>query len=78
MQKSWMWQNQSSAGVSGATIDIEDNRIMWFDQPGCACGDDSMSQTLTDFCENGSRFLVPPADVVAEMHAFIAENLIEA
>ncbi|MGB7338806.1 MAG: hypothetical protein WBC91_07950 [Phototrophicaceae bacterium] len=71
MQKSWMWADNSSNGVGGAIIDLEEDRVQWFDQPGCACGGSTMQQTIADFREKGSRFLMPPADVMEEMQTFI-------
>jgi len=71
MQKSWMWHNESSNGVEAATIDLEDNRIQWFDEPGCSCSGSQMEQTVDDFRENGPRFIMPPADVLEEMQTMV-------
>jgi hypothetical protein len=66
-QKQWMWQNEASGGVQAAIIDFEDERIMWFAEPGCACAGNDSEQTIADFLERGARFIVPPDDVLAEM-----------
>lgn len=71
MQKSWMWHNEKSNGVEGAIIDLEENRVQWFDEPGCSCSGSQMEQTLDDFRENGARFIMPPDDVLAEMQAIL-------
>lgn len=64
---SWMWLDEASGQVQGATLDKERLVIAWVDSPGCACDDSPDEQTIADFLANGPRYLRPPADVLAEM-----------
>lgn len=73
MQKSWMWHNEKSTGVDGAIIDFDENRVQWFDEPGCSCSGSTMEQTIADFRDNGSRFIMPPDDVLEEMRIAIMQ-----
>ena len=73
MQKSWMWHNDKSNGVEGATIDLEEDRVQWFDEPGCSCSGSTMEQTIADFQEKGPRFIMPPADVLEEMQEMLKQ-----
>lgn len=66
MQKSWMWPN-NNGGVHGVIIDLEEGKIQWFDEPGCACGGSDSEQNFADFMTNGPRFLIPPDDIISEM-----------
>ena len=63
MNRSWMWNN--GAGVQGAVI--EEGKVRWFNEPGCACSGNETEQTIADFIEKGPRYLLPPDDVLAEM-----------
>jgi hypothetical protein len=74
MQKSWMWASHNG-GVEGAIIELEENRVQWFDEPGCACAGSDNEQKLEDFIANGSRFLSPPNDVIEEMRAYIQDEI---
>jgi hypothetical protein len=69
-----MWADDSG-GVQGAILDLEAGRIQWFDQPGCACGEDEQFQSLSDFLAHGSFYLSPPSDVVDELRALVAAYL---
>jgi len=73
MNTSWMWPN-SAGGVEGAVI--EEGKVRWFDEPGCACGSNDSEQTIADFLEKGPRFLQPPQDVLTEMQT-TAQALLE-
>jgi len=64
----FMWADDSG-GVQGAILDLEAGHIQWFDQPGCACGEDEQFQTLSEFLAQGSFYLSPPADVLEELRA---------
>lgn len=68
-QKQWMWQNEANGGVQAAIADFDDNIIMWFDEPGCACAGNDAEQTFADFMDVGPRALTPPDDVVEEMRS---------
>jgi hypothetical protein len=68
-QSQWMWQNTASGGVQAVIIDFEDNIVRWFDDPGCSCSSNDSQQSIADFLERGARFIVPPDDVLAAMHA---------
>jgi hypothetical protein len=64
---SWMWPHDD--GVQGVMLNPRTNRLSWFDNPGCACGDSAQEQTIEDFLKNGALYGSPPEDVVAEMRA---------
>lgn len=72
MTKSWMWGNEGSGGVSGARINTEKGVIQWFNEPGCACAGSDFEQSTADFLENGTRFITPPDDILAEMQDILA------
>jgi hypothetical protein len=67
-----MWQDEYSGGVKGVTVDLDERVIQWWDEPGCACGDNANDQSIADFIANGARHGSPPADVEAEMRAELA------
>lgn len=69
----WIWQDEVSGGVMGAVVDLDERLIQWLDQPGCACGDSNSEQTIADFLARGPRWIMPPADIEAEMRAELAE-----
>ncbi len=62
---SWMWAHNN--GVQGVTINLDTGRLHWYDNPGCACDDNSQEQAIADFLKNGPLYGSPPEDVVAEM-----------
>lgn len=72
-QTAWMWQDEYTNGVSGATVNYERNEIEWFDSVGCACGGSNQVQTIADFIASGPRFVTPPDDVLEEMRAALAQ-----
>ncbi len=72
---SWMWLDEATGQVQGATLDKERLVIEWVDSPGCACDDSPDEQTIADFLANGPRYLRPPADVLAEMRLALAARL---
>jgi hypothetical protein len=74
MQKSWMWASHTG-GVEGAIIELEENRVQWFDELGCACSASDNEQKLEDFIANGSHFLTPPDDVIEEMRTYIQDEI---
>lgn len=69
----WMWQDEASGGVMGAIVNLDERRIQWLDQPGCACGDSNSEQTIADFLAKGPRWLQPPLDVETEMRSELAD-----
>lgn len=73
VQTAWIWHDTSSGDVMGATADLDARNIMWFDQPGCACGGPEDYQTIADFLKNGAKVLTPPEDVLQEMRAQLAQ-----
>ena len=68
MEKQWIWGN-SSGGVHAAIADFDDESIQWLEEPGCACSTYNNFQKFSHFLANGRRFLLPPADILAEMQA---------
>ena len=71
-KKSWMWQNERTGGVQGATFDFETQQMIWYDEPGCGC---AASGEVTQSCEEFSEApaMAVPDDVLEEMEAAIAE-----
>lgn len=68
--KSWMWQNENTGGVQGATLNIEKQSMIWYDEPGCGCAAGSeVVQTIAEFRKYPA--LLVPDDVLEEMHAAI-------
>jgi hypothetical protein len=65
-----MWAHNN--GVQGVTINLDTGRLHWYDNPGCACDDNSQEQTIEDFLTNGPLYGSPPPDVLAEMHSVLA------
>ena len=73
MQTTWMWHDEASNGVKGAIIDLDDQIIQWIDQPGCACGDNSQSQSIADFLRQGAIDIVPDdiqEEILSELSRF--------
>lgn len=71
--QSWMWED-GRGGVQGVTVDLDEARVSWFDQPGCACGGSDAEQSLSEFIENGPRYIFPPDDILAEMRAMATQQ----
>ncbi len=71
MATSWMWANDY--GVQGVKINPYTRRLNWYDDPGCACGDNAREQTIEDFLKNGPVYGSPPDDVLAEMRATLED-----
>jgi hypothetical protein len=74
-QTSWIWQDEMTGGTMGAVVDLDNSRIDWIDQPGCACGDSMHTQTIEDFLQHGARNFPVPADVEAEMKVALTEQV---
>jgi hypothetical protein len=66
---SWMWPHNN--GVQGVTINLGMGRLHWYDNPGCACGDNVQEQTIQDFLKNGALYGSPPEEVLEEMRAVL-------
>lgn len=66
IQTAWMWHDEHSMMVKGATVDLDDQIIQYYDEPGCACTDSAHIQTITHFLEKGAIQPVPD-DVLEEM-----------
>lgn len=62
----WIWQDEFTTQVRGVIVDLDDQLIQWFDEPGCACTDSAHEQSIRDFLENGER-QPAPVDVLEEM-----------
>jgi hypothetical protein len=71
MTTSWMWR--SGEALNGLQIDTDAGRLEWFDGPGCACGDSTLSQTYADFAARGPAFADIPDDILAEVRAALAQ-----
>lgn len=70
-QQSWMWHDDNTNGVRGASINFKSSLVRWYDQPGCACAAGGEGeQTIEEFLSKGGM-MHPPADVLEEMHAAI-------
>jgi hypothetical protein len=73
-QKQWMWQDEDSGGVRAAVADFEDRRILWFEEPGCACAGSNGEQSFDDFLRRGPRAITPPSDVLEEMRGAVSQS----
>jgi hypothetical protein len=69
----WLWADENG-GTQGVTVDYPHGKLLWYDNPGCACGDSTHEQTIADFLQKGARYAEPPDDIVAEMRAALAEE----
>ncbi|GAB1420762.1 hypothetical protein MASR2M15_08830 [Anaerolineales bacterium] len=67
LKSSWIWHDDMTDMVNGATVDYDRGTIQWYEQPGCACGDSKDEQKLEDFIKRGPALLAPPDDIIAEM-----------
>lgn len=67
MTTSWMWAHNN--GVQGVLVNRDSGRLHWYDNPGCACDDNSQEQTIDDFLAHGPLYGSPPDDVSVEMRA---------
>jgi hypothetical protein len=65
MTNSWIWRHNN--GTLAVSIDAEEHKLLWYDNPDCGCGDHSQEQTFEDFLKIGPRWGDPPEDVLAEM-----------
>lgn len=68
---SWMWQDEATASVKG--VILEDGVLHWYDEPGCACDDSDLEQSVADFLARGPRGYNPPADVLEQMHTALKQ-----
>ena len=66
LNTAWMWK-QDDGEIWGLTVDMEKQRVEWFDGIGCACGDSFAIQTAADFLAKGPRYGEPPPDVLSEI-----------
>jgi hypothetical protein len=64
-----MWPHDN--GVQGVTLNPATSRLSWYDNPGCACGDNAQEQTVDDFLADGPLYGSPPQDVIDEMRAVL-------
>ena len=62
---SWMWKQDEE--IWGLTLNVDEQKIEWFDGVGCACGDSFAEQTIPDFLKKGARYGDPPDDILAEL-----------
>lgn len=67
---SWMWRDGEE--VNGLQLDLDDQKLLWFDGIGCACGDSTAEQSFADFLAGGPRGFNPPEDVLSEVRAVVA------
>lgn len=71
MATSWIWRHEM--GTQAVSLDAAAQVLTWYDNPGCACSELGMDQKVADFLEKGPRWGDPPPDVLAEIHAALAE-----
>jgi hypothetical protein len=64
-----MWPHDD--GVQGVTLNLDTRRLRWYDNPGCACGDNAQEQTVEDFLISGPLYGSPPQDVIDEMRVVV-------
>ncbi len=65
MTTAWMWR--AGQGINALKLDVEQRRLRWFDEVGCACGDSSAEQTVAEYRQRGAPGFTPPEDVLAEI-----------
>lgn len=68
---SWIWSTDTC--VNGLRIDTDAQLLRWYDSFGCACGDSTVDQPVTDYKKSGipGMIAIPPADVLAEINESI-------
>jgi hypothetical protein len=71
LRTAWMWANKD--GISGMTIDIDQRRLQWVDEIGCACGDNPFDQTYEAFLSHGAPVGGVPNDVLAEIETSVRQ-----
>jgi hypothetical protein len=49
------------------TIDVDKQRLEWFAEIGCACGDSSFDQSYAEFLTRGAPVDGVPADVLSDI-----------
>lgn len=72
IQTTWMWHDEPTGGTMGAIVDLDDQKIQWIDQPGCACGNNMQEQPIDDFLNNGAIGYVPD-DILDEMRTELTQ-----
>ncbi|MCI0714589.1 MAG: hypothetical protein L0154_30825 [Chloroflexi bacterium] len=65
LRTAWIWAYHD--GTSGMTIDIEKQRLEWFVEIGCACGDSSLDQSYAEFLQRGAPVGGVPDDILSEI-----------
>ena len=74
---SWIWATDE--GVNGLRLDRDDGVLRWYDSIGCACGDDTIRQSIPDYRQKGvpGMIVLPPADILAEIEQILAGSVID-
>jgi len=67
---SWMWRVDES--IHALKINTDRQRLEWFDEIGCACGDSTAEQTFAEFAARGAALSGVPDDVLAELRDSLA------
>jgi hypothetical protein len=69
---SWIWATEN--GVNGLRLDTDEAVLRWYDSIGCACGDDTIRQTISQYRQKGvpGMIALPPADILAEIERMLA------
>ena len=65
----WIWRDEATMQVMGASYDPKKDVLQWYDEPGCACTGSHAQQNLADFLTNGASMLNPPDEILTEMRA---------
>jgi len=66
---SWIWQYNN--GTQAVSLDLENRKLLWYDNPDCGCGDNAQEQTFENFLQKGARWGNPPDDVLKEMRSVV-------
>lgn len=65
LRTAWIWAYND--GTSGMTIDVDKQRLEWFAEIGCACGDSFFDQSYAEFLQRGAPVGNVPDDVLTEI-----------
>lgn len=67
----WIWAYND--GTSGMTIDVDKQRLQWFEEIGCACGDSLFDQSYETFLSRGAPIGGVPENVLAEIESTVRQ-----
>ncbi len=71
LQTTWIWQNPGTGGVQGAVVDLDEQVIRWFNEPGCNCDVPEDTQSIADFLAQDTPYVSVPPEIGAELRAML-------